>query len=46
LIRLLAQYRRRLEKEGSANTAALLRALIAEIEESEPAEAGESRPNL
>jgi hypothetical protein len=33
LIRLLADYRRRLEEDGNANTAALLRALIAAIEE-------------
>jgi hypothetical protein len=33
LIRLLADYRRRLQKDGNADTAALLRALIAEIEE-------------
>jgi hypothetical protein len=36
LIRLLADYRRRLKKDGTFNTAALLRALIAEIEEREP----------
>lgn len=36
LIRLLADYRRRLGTSGNRNTAALLRALIAEIEEREP----------
>jgi hypothetical protein len=43
LIRLLAEYRRRLEKDGNANPAALLRALIAEIEESEPPNDSDSR---
>jgi hypothetical protein len=36
LIRLLAEYRRQIETDGSANTAALLRALIAELEEPDP----------
>ena len=45
LLRLLAEYRRRLEQDGNADTAALLRALIAEIGELERAQDGDSRPD-
>jgi hypothetical protein len=43
LIRLLAEYRRQIEKDGNANTAALLRALIAELEKPEAISNGDNR---